>query len=234
MTHSTILVVEDDHDILELIRFTMEGAGFHVFTDPDGGAALEIAKERHPGLILLDLMLPHRDGLELCRELKSDSATKHIPVIMVTARGEEVDRIVGFELGADDYVVKPFSPRELVLRAKAVLRRAVPEVSLEDYTGGEDTSGIIIDQEAHRVYVDNHEAELTATEFKLLAELARNKGRVLTREHLLSVVWGLSYEGYDRTVDAHVRRLRIKLGAFSDRVETVRAVGYRFNSRKDS
>ncbi len=230
MTHSTILVVEDDHDILELIRFAMEGAGFHVLTDPDGGTVLDLAKERCPGLILLDLMLPHRDGLELCRELKSDVATKHIPVIMVTARGEEVDRIVGLELGADDYVVKPFSPRELVLRAKAVLRRAVPE----NIVSSDDTSGIVIDQEAHRVYVDNQEAELTATEFKLLAELARNKGRVLTREHLLSVVWGLSYEGYDRTVDAHVRRLRKKLGAFSDRVETVRAVGYRFNPRKDS
>ena len=230
MAHSTILVVEDDQDILELIRFAMEGAGFKVLTDSEGGKALGLARERRPGLILLDLMLPHRDGLELCRELKSDTATKHIPVIMVTARGEEVDRIVGLELGADDYVVKPFSPRELVLRAKAVLRRATPT----DISSGDDASGIVIDQEAHRVYMDNREAELTATEFKLLAELMRNKGRALTREHLLSAVWGLSYEGYDRTVDAHVRRLRRKLGAFSDRVETIRAVGYRFNPRKGS
>ena len=233
MAHPTLLVVEDDHDILELIRFSMEGAGFKVFTDTDGGKALGLAREHCPDLVLLDLMLPHRDGLEICRELKSDAATKHIPVIMVTARGEEVDRIVGLELGADDYVVKPFSPRELVLRAKAVLRRAPIAVSSEGDTG-DDASGIVIDQEAHRVHVDNKEADLTATEFNLLAELVRSKGRVLTREHLLQAVWGLSYQGYDRTVDAHIRRLRKKLGALSDRVETVRAVGYRFNSRKDS
>jgi DNA-binding response OmpR family regulator len=170
-------------------------------------------------------MLPGLDGFEVCKELKRSPATKNIPVLMLTARGEEVDRIVGLELGADDYVVKPFSPRELVLRVRAILRRFAAE---EPVVTGWQRNGLGIDFESHRVLVDNQETILTATEFRLLAELIRNLGKVLTRNQLLDKVWGYQFEGYARTVDTHVRRLRQKLGPYADWIETVRGVGYRF------
>lgn len=225
MSGSSVLIVEDDDDILQLLTYNVRAAGFDVFTAQEGYAALRAAQERRPGLIVLDLMIPGLDGFEVCKELKRSADTRHIPVIMLTARGEEVDRIVGLELGADDYVVKPFSPRELILRIRAVMRRSPSEAASAAIWQQE---GLRIDLEAHRVAVNGEEVFFTATEFKLLVELTRDRGKVKSRDHLLDKVWGYHFEGYARTVDTHVRRLRQKLGPYADWVETVRGVGYRF------
>ncbi|MCK8602505.1 response regulator [Desulfoferrobacter suflitae] len=225
MAKTSVLIVEDEADILELLKYTIQTAGFEVLTAEDGYAALSLAKRRLPDLILLDLMLPGLDGFEICKELKRSSETRHIPIIMLTAKGEEVDRIVGLELGADDYVVKPFSPRELTLRIRAVLRRSGLEESMTPIW---QQQGLKVDMQAHKVTIDQEEIVLTATEFKLLVELIRSGGKVQTRDQLLDRVWGYQFEGYARTVDTHVRRLRQKLGHYSDWVETVRGVGYRF------
>ncbi|MFK4765787.1 response regulator [Desulfobaculum sp. SPO524] len=225
MANENILIVEDDEDILQLLSFNFESAGFVVNTARDGKDGLMKAREKHPDIVLLDLMLPGMDGFEVCRELKREETTSAIPVIMLTARGQEVDRIVGLELGADDYVVKPFSFRELMLRVRAVLRRVggiAPERTVLER--GE----LLVDLEAHKVSVGGDEVALTATEFKLLSELISSSPRVQTRDQLLSTVWGYEFEGYARTVDTHVRRLRQKLGDCSRYVETVRGVGYRF------
>lgn len=225
MHKETILVVEDDEDILQLIAYTLESAGYEVARARDGGEGLAAARKLKPGLVVLDLMLPTMDGFEVCKELKRTPDTAAVPVIMLTARGEEVDRIVGLELGADDYVVKPFSPRELTLRIKAVLKRAVPEPEMRAQWRKD---GLMVDMEAHKASIDGEEMMLTATEFKLLAELIKRQGRVQTRDQLLNTVWGYEFDGYARTVDTHVRRLRQKLGPYADYVETVRGVGYRF------
>jgi two-component system phosphate regulon response regulator PhoB len=222
-----LLVVEDDEDILNLLAYNLRAAGYGVVSCKDGYEALAEARSQTPDLVILDLMLPGLDGFEVCRELKRGAETRHIPVIMLTARGEEIDRIVGLELGADDYVVKPFSPRELILRIRAVLRRSAPEMSSETTWQSE---GLRVDLEAHEVTVDGEATDLTATEFKLLVELIRSQGKVQTRDQLLDRVWGYQFEGYARTVDTHVRRLRQKLGQYSNWVETVRGVGYRFRS----
>lgn len=224
---SKILVVEDDLDILHLVAYNLQNAGFEVVTTRDGYEALALARNHLPRLVVLDLMLPGLDGLEVCRELKRTPALRNVPVLMLTARGEEVDRIVGLELGADDYVVKPFSPRELVLRIRAILRRSRPE---EGFFSIWRNEGLLIDAEAHRVLVDDEEVVLTATEFKLLVELVSNKGKVRSRDQLLDKVWGYQFEGYARTVDTHIRRLRLKLGPYADAIETVRGAGYRFRS----
>jgi len=220
-----ILVVEDDADILNLEAYNIQAAGFDVLTAVDGGAALALARRHLPHLIILDLMIPGIDGFEVCRELKRKPETMNIPVIILTAKGEEIDRIVGLELGADDYIVKPFSPRELILRIRAVLRRSIPQTDTDKIWQSE---GLRVDFEAHKVTVDGNEVTLTATEFKLLAELVHNPGKVQTRDQLLDTVWAYQFEGYARTVDTHVRRLRQKLGRYCDWVETVRGVGYRF------
>jgi two-component system phosphate regulon response regulator PhoB len=225
MEKSTILVVEDEADILQLVDHNLKLADFHVLTAQDGYEALSLAKKHLPQLVILDLMLPGLDGFEVCKELKRSPTTKNIPVLMLTARGEEVDRIVGLELGADDYVVKPFSPRELVLRVRAILRRFSPE---ESAVTKWQRNGLAVDYESHRVTVDNQETILTATEFRLLAELIRNLGKVLTRDQLLDKVWGYQFDGYARTVDTHIRRLRQKIGPYAEWIETVRGVGYRF------
>jgi two-component system phosphate regulon response regulator PhoB len=225
MEKSTILVVEDEMDILQLVDHNLKLADFHVLTAQDGYEALSLAKKHLPQLVILDLMLPGLDGFEVCKELKRSPTTKNIPVLMLTARGEEVDRIVGLELGADDYVVKPFSPRELVLRVRAILRRFSPE---ESPVTRWQRNGLGVDYESHRVTVDNQETILTATEFRLLAELIRNLGKVLTRDQLLDKVWGYQFDGYARTVDTHIRRLRQKIGPYAEWIETVRGVGYRF------
>jgi two-component system phosphate regulon response regulator PhoB len=225
MEKSTILVVEDDIDILQLVDHNLKSADFHVLTAQDGYQALSLAKKHLPQLVILDLMLPGLDGFEVCKELKRSPTTKNIPVLMLTARGEEVDRIVGLELGADDYVVKPFSPRELVLRVRAILRRFSPE---ESAVTRWQRNGLGVDFDSHRVTVDNQETILTATEFRLLAELIRNLGKVLTRDQLLDKVWGYQFDGYARTVDTHIRRLRQKIGPYAEWIETVRGVGYRF------
>ncbi|SKA62918.1 response regulator [Desulfobaculum bizertense] len=225
MSTESILIVEDDEDILQLLSFNFESADFLVHTATDGRDGLAKAREHHPDLVLLDLMLPGMDGFAVCRELKRGSDTSEIPVIMLTARGEEVDRIVGLELGADDYVVKPFSFRELMLRVRAVLRRSKGTAPVRSTL---EREGLRIDLEAHRVDIDGQEVILTATEFKLLSDLVQSSPRVRTRDQLLSSVWGYEFEGYARTVDTHVRRLRQKLGSKADLVETVRGVGYRF------
>jgi two-component system, OmpR family, phosphate regulon response regulator PhoB len=221
-----VLVVEDEKDISDLIEYHLKQAGFPVAIAREGAEALEKAVRERPGLILLDLMLPGMDGKDVCRALKSNPATRAIPVMMVTARAEEVDRIIGFELGADDYITKPFSPRELVLRVKAVLRRG------EDLPAEEEKvlrpGSLVIDVARHQVLAGGQPVELTSTEFRLLVELATRRGRVQTRETLLNRVWGYTYEGYARTVDTHIRRLREKLGPSGHLIETLRGVGYRF------
>jgi DNA-binding response OmpR family regulator len=225
MSKTTILVVEDEIDILQLVAHNLKSADFYVLTAQDGYEALSVAKNHLPQLIILDLMIPGLDGFEVCKELKRSPMTKDIPVLMLTARGEEVDRIVGLELGADDYVVKPFSPRELILRVRAILRRHAPE---EQADARWQRDGLVVDLDAHRLSVDNAETNLTATEFRLLVELVRNLGKALTRDTLLDKVWGYQFDGYARTVDTHIRRLRQKLGPYAEWIETVRGVGYRF------
>ena len=219
----TILVVEDEEDIRELLRFNLEREGYAVLQAPDGRQGLELARSRRPDLILLDLMLPVMDGFAVCRELERDPETSSIPVVMLTARGEAVDRILGLELGADDYVVKPFNVRELLLRIRAILRRQ-SQVQERPVLF---RHGVRVDPGAHKVTVNNELVELTATEFRLLEDLLSHAGRVRSREELLAGVWGYQFEGYARTVDTHVRRLRAKLGDAADIVETVRGVGYR-------
>ncbi|MBI4553265.1 MAG: response regulator [Candidatus Latescibacteria bacterium] len=221
----TILVVDDEPDIVEIVQYNLEKAGFHVLAADDGSAAIRLARETLPALVILDLMLPGLDGTEVCRILKRDERTQKIPILMLTARGEEMDRVVGLELGADDYVVKPFSPRELVLRVKAILRRARAEVAPSNVLR---VGFLTIDVEGHSVAVHGQPVALTATEFKLLVTLLQRRGRVQTRDELLNVVWGYDYFGYGRTVDAHIKRLREKLGEASSVIETVRGVGYRF------
>lgn len=223
----TVLLVEDEPDILAMVQYNLEHAGFDVRTAEDGETALEIARAEAPSLVVLDLMLPGMDGLDVCKSLKREAATKDIPVLMLTARKDEVDRILGLELGADDYVVKPFSPRELVLRVRAILRRSTASNGAAD---DEMRFGPLrVSRSAHQVWVDDELLSLTATEFKLLTTLIDRRGRVQTREDLLNTVWGYDYAGYGRTVDTHIRRLREKLGSISGAVETVRGVGYRFN-----
>ncbi|MXY49207.1 MAG: response regulator [Gemmatimonadetes bacterium] len=220
----TILVVDDEPDIVEIIQYNLEKSGFDVIVAADGPVALEKARDETPDLIVLDLMLPGLEGTDICRILKQDERTRSIPILMLTAKSEEIDRIIGLELGADDYVVKPFSPREIALRIRNILRRrSVPE------TPGPVRAGpLVIDVEGHHVSVSGSAVSLTATEFKLLAVLFQRRGRVQTREELLDVVWGYDYMGYGRTVDAHIKRLREKLGEAAGMVETVRGVGYRF------
>lgn len=222
-----ILVVEDDRDIAQLLSLSLAKAGFEVVVTDNGYEALHLVRTHSPGLVILDLMIPGIDGFEVCKKLKSDPLTASIPVLILTARGEEIDRVIGLELGADDYVVKPFSPRELVLRVRAILRRS----GRESFPGPVfRRSGLLVDFDAHRVSLEGREIVLTATEFKLLAELIHSHGKVLTREQLLDRVWGYQFEGYARTVDTHIRRLRQKLFSCADWIETVRGIGYRFRA----
>jgi len=225
MNQSKILVVEDDHDIAQLLAITMKKAGFEVAVSENGYDALNLIRRHPPDLLILDLMIPGIDGFEVCKEMKRESRTAAVPVLILTARSEEIDRIIGLELGADDYVVKPFSPRELLLRVRAILRRSGHDFHPKSVY---KKSGLEIDFEGHRVSLDGDEIVLTATEFKLLTELANNPGKVLNREQLLDRVWGYHFEGYARTVDTHIRRLRQKLLSCADWIETVRGVGYRF------
>jgi len=223
MMQATILIVEDEEDIAALIAHHMQGAGFNVMVAYNGAAAFKEIEKQLPDLVLLDLMLPDIDGTEVCKALRQRQATKDIPIIMVTAKAEEVDRIVGLELGADDYVVKPFNTRELVLRVKGILKRVkAPRDEQKLLKYGE----LSIDMDAHRVTLESREIELTLTEFKLLRELLLNRGRVRSREVLLNNVWGYTFEGYDRTVDTHVQRLRRKLKDYGKIIETVRGIGY--------
>ena len=224
----TVLLVEDERDIADLVRYHVEKAGMRFIHAADGGAALKLARTEQPDVALLDLMLPGLDGLEVCRQLRREAATQRLPIIMLTARGEEVDRVVGLELGADDYVVKPFSPRELLARIRAVLRRVE---GTEVPATGCAVGALHVDEARHAVTVKGQSVELTAKEFALLTALMRADGRVLSRDQLLETVWGYANaaEVESRTVDVHVRRLRSKLGAEARRIVTVKAVGYRFD-----
>jgi two-component system phosphate regulon response regulator PhoB len=217
-------VVEDEADVLDLLLINLRAAGFTVIAVEDGAQALAKARSEPPSLIILDLMLPKMSGLEICKVLKSEAATRNIPVIMLTAKAEEVDKIVGLELGADDYVTKPFSPRELILRINRSLRRGKNDApAVERLTLGE----LVLDHARHEVTVKKEPVELTATEFKLLALLMDRRGRVQGRDRLLNDVWGYESVIDTRTVDTHVRRLREKLGPLASYIETVRGVGYR-------
>jgi two-component system phosphate regulon response regulator PhoB len=222
---TTVLLVDDERDLLSLLDFNLRAAGFETVLATTGEQAISQLRRRVPDLVLLDLMLPDVPGTEICRQIKGDPRTKHVPVVMLTAKGEEVDRVVGFEIGADDYVTKPFSVRELVLRLKAVVRRAGQGKTSE--RPPEQVGPIRVDVDAHRVYVDGAEVTLTPLEFKLLSTLMARLGRVQSREQLLEDVWEMSSEVETRTVDTHVKRLREKLGSGRDLLETVRGIGYR-------
>jgi len=224
MAREKILVIEDEPDIAEVLQYNLEKEGFDVETARRGDTGFDAVRRDNPDLILLDLMLPGIDGLELTRMLKRDPLTSRLPIVMITARGEEVDRIVGLELGADDYISKPFSPREVVLRVKAVLRRFQQEESVVELI---EVGGIELDVSAHQLRVRTKEVPLTATEFRLLRLLLERCGRVQTRGQLLSDVWGYAEDIDSRTVDTHIRRLRRKLGPEAERIETVIGVGYR-------
>lgn len=220
----TILIIEDEHDLAELVAYNLEREGYRPLVALDGTAGLEAARRNLPDLILLDLMLPGIMGTELCKLLKNHEKTAAIPVIMLTAKGEEIDRVVGFEVGADDYIVKPFSSRELLLRIKAVLRRTIPDQAGEKLLR---IGPLTIDTDRHQVNVEDEEIVLTTTEFKLLLNLAERTGRVQSRDLLLKNVWGYNYIGDTRTVDTHITRLRTKLGVAGDLIRTVRGFGYK-------
>ncbi len=221
------MIIEDDRDIADLLSFNLKAAGFGCRIWQTGCNALSEVRRCRPDLILLDLMLPEVDGIDICKRLKKDPDTASIPVLMVTAKGTEVDRILGFELGADDYVVKPFSPREVVLRVKAVLSRVYGRHE-QPVSRIFSVGPVTLDVQKHAVLIDGKGVELTSTEFKLLQALIANPGQVLTRNRLLERVWGYTFEGYSRTVDTHVRRLRKKMDQAAGYIETVRGVGYRF------
>jgi two-component system phosphate regulon response regulator PhoB len=220
-----ILVVDDEPEAVELVEFNLRQAGFEVVTAADGTDALKKARALLPSLIVLDLMLPEVDGLEVCKMIRRDPATAAVPIVMVTARAAEIDRILGLELGADDYITKPFSPRELILRIKKILQRS--QIATEEPTilkFGE----LVIDAPRHLVSWHAKQIDLTATEFKLLTILAQRRGRVQSREQLLRDVWDYNSLVDTRTVDTHMRRLREKLGPAARLLDTVRGVGYRF------
>ena len=223
---SKILIVEDEPDIVELLVYNLDQAGFKTEAVFNGADALDRVKVQAPDLVLLDLLLPEVDGLEVCRTLKRDPETASIPIIMLTAKGEAIDRIVGLELGADDYITKPFSPREVMLRIRAVLRRA-PNVPRNKPANQIQIDGLKIDLDRHQVFSNGSVIDLTATEFKILSLFAHSPGRVFTRSILMDAVWGQEYYGIERTMDTHVSRLRRKLGQFGERIETVHGVGYR-------
>jgi two-component system phosphate regulon response regulator PhoB len=227
----TILIIEDEKDLVEVLEYNLKREGYETVSALDGASALEILRSKQRlDLVLLDLMLPDISGTEICRRIRAIERTENLPVLMLTAKGEEIDRVVGFEVGADDYLVKPFSVRELQLRIKAILRRADPKSgSQREVVFG----ALKIDVPGHRVWVESDEVTLTALEFKLLGTLLDRKGRVQTRDTLLADVWDIHADVTTRTVDTHVKRLREKLGEAGAYIETVRGVGYRFRSSPD-
>jgi two-component system phosphate regulon response regulator PhoB len=227
----TILIVEDEQDLAATLEFNLQKEGFQCLVAHTGQDARDILqRDPLPSLVVLDLMLPDSSGTEICRELRADDRTRRMPILMLTAKGDEIDRVVGFEVGADDYVVKPYSTRELILRIRALLRRASESASpQEPNEEGEILFGVLrVDPAAHRVWVQGEEASLTALEFRLLQTLLQRRGRVQSRERLLDDVWGIQADVTTRTVDTHVKRLRQKLGAAAEYIETLRGVGYRF------
>ena len=226
-----ILVIEDEPDIRKTLEYNISREGHTVLTAGSLRDAEKILQSQSLSLVLLDLMLPDGSGLDFCRKLKTNSKTESIPVIILTAKDDEVDKVVGFELGADDYVTKPFSVRELILRIKAVLKRG--EVKKDIVEVERQFGDLKIDIESHEVYVDEMQIELTALEFKLLNQLVETRGRVQSRDQLLTEVWGYSAEVTTRTVDTHIKRLRNKLGSMGKYVQTIRGVGYKFSRIPD-
>jgi two-component system alkaline phosphatase synthesis response regulator PhoP len=228
-----ILVVDDEANIIELVKFNLEREGYQVITANDGTIALELVRNEKPDLILLDIMLPGMDGLSVCRTINSKDETKGIPIIMLSARGEELDKVLGLEMGADDYITKPFSPRELVARVKARLRRQSADASNKDvvYSNRLSIGGLVIDEDRFAVTINGYKQDLTPKEFELLRFLARHPGKVFSRDFLLGKIWGYDYTGDSRTVDVHIRHIRQKCEeapGSPQLIETVRGVGYRF------
>ena len=228
MAKKRILVVEDDRDINELIRYNLEREGFEVLSLYEGGQAFDIASSRKPDLVLLDLMLPQCDGLEICRQLKEDPQTKKIPIIMITAKGTEADIVIGLSLGADDYLPKPFSPGVLLARIKSLFRRTAHPQEASNPEDRRQWGELILDLPKHRVLFKNISIDLTTIEFGILEYISRSPGRVFSREQILDGVWKEGKFIVDRAVDVHVRGLRKKLGPAQDYIETVRGIGYRF------
>ena len=226
-----ILVVEDEPDILKTLEYNLERENFIVSSASSLSDAKEQLVKDNFSLLILDLMLPDGSGLDLCRELKSDSTNESPLIIILTAKDDEVDKVVGFELGADDYVTKPFSVRELILRVKAVLKRGIKQSNTLEVE--RKFGDLTIDKESHEVFVNNENIILTALEFRLLTQLVDRRGRVQSRDQLLSDVWGYSSEVTTRTVDTHIKRLREKLGAMGKYVKTIRGIGYKFSRTPD-
>ena len=223
-----IYIVEDEPDLRDALVYNFKNEGFKVKSFANGESCLTKINKKKPDLVILDIMLPGISGLDVCREIRADEALTKIAVIMLTAKGEEIDRIVGFELGADDYVTKPFSVRELILRTKVILKKQT-ELNINEQIL--EYGPIAMNLDAHNVCVNGAEIILTALEFKLLKHLLKRKGRVQSRDQLLSDVWELSTEVTTRTVDTHIKRLREKLGSGGDYIQTIRGVGYRFNNQ---
>ena len=221
-----VFIVEDEPDLRDTLQYNFENEGFKVKSFPNGESFLETIKNDKPNLVILDLMLPGISGLDVCRDLRMDEVNENVAVVMLTAKSEEVDRIVGFELGADDYVTKPFSVRELILRVKVLLKKRSDDIDQNLLEFGP----IAMNLDAHDVSVEGKNILLTALEFKLLKHLLKRKGRVQTRDQLLGDVWGYSSEVTTRTVDTHIKRLREKLGKPGELIQTIRGVGYRFNN----
>ncbi len=225
MSNKTILVIDDEKDLLELVRYNLEKDGFDPIIATDGQSGFEIATRHKPALIILDLMMPGKDGLQVCRDLRADHRTSRVPLIMLTAKATEADRVVGLELGADDYLVKPFSPRELVARVKAVLRRTAAQQDPGPMLGSGD---VTIDLHGHEVTAQGQRVQLTATEFRILQYLASHPGKVTTRDEIIDAALGRDVAIFDRTIDVHITSIRKKLGKSGDRIETVRGFGYKF------
>ena len=224
---SKVFIVEDEPDLRDTLTYNFENEGFTVKSFSNGESFLESLSKNKPNLVILDLMLPGVSGLDVCRELRSNENYDGIGIVMLTAKSEEIDRIVGFELGADDYVTKPFSVRELILRVKVLLKKRTDDGANEQIL---EFGPILMNLDAHEVSIDGKIVNLTALEFKLLKHLLKRKGRVQTRDQLLGDVWGYSSEVTTRTVDTHIKRLREKLGEPGDLIQTIRGVGYRFNN----
>ncbi|MFA7677631.1 MAG: response regulator transcription factor [Candidatus Omnitrophota bacterium] len=230
MAKGKVLIVEDDKNIAKLVKYNLEKEGFSCSTVITGEDAMEYLDREPVDIIILDVMLPKIDGFEVCRRIRRIPSLAQIPVLILTAKGEEIDRVLGFELGADDYVVKPFSPRELILRLKNLLKRGRPEEESKDIF---NVDRLTVDISRHKVIVDKKSISLTAMEFKLLVTLIKTKGRVQSRERLLDNVWNMAAEVTTRTVDTHIKRLRQKLGKTGKLIETVRGVGYRLSEREE-
>ncbi len=231
MDRKKILVIEDDKHISRLIKYNLDRAGFDCLSRITGEDGLELVREEDIELIILDIMLPRMDGLDFCRQVRSDKRHASIPIVMLTAKGEEIDRIVGLELGADDYIVKPFSPRELVLRVKAILKRGRPAEAAKDIMSA---GKLKVNVSRHAVTVEGRKVALTMLEFKLLVTLMQRKGRVQSRDRLLNDVWDMASEVTTRTIDTHIKRLRQKLGQSGALIETVRGLGYRFSDEDEN